>query len=53
MFSDFEIKEDASIKIGGLKASDKDKKIIADDTLDVRLLSQRDWFAENSGLNVE
>ncbi len=53
VFSDFEIKEDASIKIGGLKASDKDKKIIADDTLDVRLLSQRDWFAENSGLNVE
>lgn len=53
VFSRYEIEEDESISIGGLKASDKDKKIIADDTLDVRLLSQHDWFAENSGLDVE
>lgn len=44
--------EDTSIKIGGLKASDVCKKLFADDTLDVRLSSQRDWFMENSGLNI-
>ena len=53
VFSDYEIKEDNSISIGGFKASDKDGKIIADDTLDIRLDSQRSWFAENSGLNVD
>ena len=53
VFSDYEIKEDDSISIGGFKASDKNKKIIADDTLDIRLESQRGWFAENSGLNVD
>ena len=53
IFSDINVQEDNSIAIGGFKASDKDGKIIADDTLDIRLESKRGWFAENSGLNVD
>lgn len=37
IFSDLNVQEDNSIAIGGFKASDKDGKIIADDTLDIRL----------------
>ncbi len=53
LLSDYKIEEDSSISIGGVKASDMDKKIFADDTLDIRIHSQREWFMANSGLNVE
>ena len=43
---------DDSISIGGLKASCISLNILIDDTLDSRLISQREWFTENSGLKV-
>lgn len=44
------VEADASIVIGGLKA--QNGQLSADDTLDMRLASQKDWFLENSGLSV-
>lgn len=44
------VEADASIAIGGLKA--QNGQLSADDTLDIRLASQKDWFLENSGLSV-
>lgn len=43
-------KEDDSIRLGGLKFESADGKMIADDTLDERLNSQRNWFFEACGL---
>lgn len=47
-----EFKEDNSIRIGGLKAFCKADGILADNTIDLKLLDQREWFIENSGLKV-
>ena len=41
---------DDKIEIGGIKA--KFSRIIIDDTIDARLLSQVDWFEETSGLDI-
>lgn len=46
------IKEDGSISLGGLRASDKDSLVLADDTLDARLNAQRAEFAKKSGLKI-
>lgn len=43
---------DESIRIGGLKFSDMSGFKTADDTLDTRLHSGRDWFMKNSGLRL-
>ena len=43
-------KEDAGISLGGLRMSSADGRLTADDTLDTRLASQREWFQKNSGL---
>ncbi len=40
------------IKIGGLIAVNRNMNIIIDETLDSKLTDQREWFAENSKLNV-
>lgn len=47
-----EIKEDGKIVLGGLRASDKDSLVLADDTFDARLNAQRAEFAEKSGLKI-
>lgn len=53
MFSqDSEIKPDKKIKIGGIKGYCKSMGIIADETLDSKLDSQREWFLENATLSV-
>lgn len=41
-----------TIKIGGLKAMNKNCNLIIDDTLDSKLNDQYNWFYENSGLNI-
>lgn len=46
------VNPDDSIRLGGLRTSDGDGKRVADDTLDARLASQREWFRKNSGLIV-
>ena len=46
------VENDVAIKIGGIKGFCKDLKIVADNTLDSKLDSQKDWFTENSGLKV-
>ena len=48
-----EVRADASIRIGGLKASCEAKGLVADDTLDNRLQNQRGWFLEHAGLTLE
>ncbi len=48
-----EVRADASIRIGGLKASCETRGLVADDTLDSRLQSQRGWFLEHAGLTLE
>lgn len=50
---DCEVRADASIRLGGLKASCEAKGLLADDTLDARLQSQRGWFLEHAGLTLE
>ena len=47
-----EIVADKKIKIGGIKGYCRAMRIVADDTLDSKLDSQREWFNENSGLSV-
>ncbi len=47
-----EIVADKKIKIGGIKGYCRAMRIVADDTLDSKLDSQREWFIENSGLSV-
>ena len=49
---DVEIKADKSIKIGGIKGYCKSISIIADETLDSKLMMQKEWFIENAELKV-
>ncbi len=44
---------DDSILIGGCRAVSESSRLRADDTLDARLESQRDWFGEHSGLSAQ
>lgn len=46
----FEI--DRRITIGGIRAYCREMGVTADDTLDSRLEAQKQWFIENSGLEV-
>lgn len=48
-----EVRADASIRLGGLKALCAAKGLLADDTLDERLQSQRGWFLEHAELTLE
>ncbi len=43
---------DDGIRIGGCRAVSESSRLAADDTLDARLESQRDWFGEHSGLSA-
>ena len=44
--------EDASIRLGGLRATSADGRITADDTLDTLLAEQKRRFAEMAGLDI-
>lgn len=41
---------DATIRLGGLRA--KSGSVEADDTLDMKLEAQKDWFLQNSGMSI-
>ena len=44
--------EDASIRLGGLRAASSDGRVTADDTLDTLLTEQKRRFAETAGLDI-
>lgn len=45
-----EVREDASIRLGGLRFALEQSGLEADETLDAALDAQRQWFYENAGL---
>lgn len=45
-----EVTTDATIRLGGLRA--KSDAVEADDTLDMKLEAQKDWFLQNSGMSI-
>lgn len=47
-----EVKPDKKIKLGGIMGYCEKLGIVADETLDNKLLMQREWFIENSNLSV-
>lgn len=47
-----EVKADKTIIIGGVRGYCESMGIIADETLDSKLESQREWFVENAALSV-
>lgn len=47
-----EVKAIPEIKIGGIKVYCEEQAVIADETLDSKLESQKQWFIENSDLKV-
>lgn len=49
-----QIKEDANIKVGGVRAESLSEGKIIDDTLDERLFEQREWFLSHTAgeLNI-
>lgn len=46
------VKEDASIRLGGIAATDKDETLRADDTLDSRLKTEKKAFFENAEFKI-
>lgn len=52
IFTGSKITEDDKIKIGGFRAVNLSRGIVADATLDTALEGRREWFLENSGLSV-
>ncbi len=50
--ADVTVEYDDSIKIGGIKGYCQDLKIIADNTLDTKLMEAKDKFAVNSNLKI-
>ena len=44
------VQPDEGIRLGGLRA--KTGAVEADDTLDVKLDAQKDWFLQNSGMSI-
>ena len=47
-----EVEYDASIKTGGFKLKNNMARILIDETLDERLLEQKQWLLQNCGLKV-
>lgn len=46
------IEKNDTIKIGGLKGYSVSLGLVADETLDTKLESQRDWFTANCGIKI-
>lgn len=49
---DIEIKEDISIRIGGIKGFCEKLRVVADNTLDSKLENKKSWFMENADLKI-
>lgn len=47
-----DVKESNTITIGGLKGHSANLGLVADETLDTKLESQREWFTANCGISV-
>jgi V/A-type H+-transporting ATPase subunit E len=47
-----DVRENPDILLGGVIVYNRDKGLVIDETLDLKLSSQRDWFAANSGLSI-
>ena len=47
-----EVKEDDSIVIGGIRGSNLEMGLVADETMDSKLEAQYEWFFANSGLTI-
>lgn len=50
--SSVEIKEDITIRIGGVRGFCDSLKLVADNTLDSKLEAQKEWFVENADLRI-
>ncbi|MBQ5994714.1 MAG: hypothetical protein IJL63_02515 [Clostridia bacterium] len=48
----FKAVADSTIKLGGVKAVEEKSGCLADNTLDLKLASQREWLLENSDLKI-
>jgi hypothetical protein len=46
------VAESVSIVLGGVHVSNPSKGIVVDETLDLKLSSQKDWFTSESGLSI-
>lgn len=46
------VKAAYNIKIGGVLISNPSRGVVVDETLDLKLSSQKDWFASESGLSI-
>lgn len=46
------VKATYNIKIGGVLISSPSHGVVVDETLDLKLSSQKDWFASESGLSI-
>ncbi len=51
--ADSRLEADATIRLGGVRGENRVRGLIADDTLDQKLLLQREWFTAHSGLTIE
>ena len=49
---DSKVVESVNITLGGVLVSCTSKGIVVDETLDLKLSSQKDWFASESGLSI-
>lgn len=49
---DCKVLVDDNITLGGMRCTVEGSSVIADDTLETRLASQKEWFLENSGMSV-
>ena len=47
-----EVKADDSILIGGIRGSNAEMGLVADETMDSKLEAQYEWFFANSGLTI-
>ena len=47
-----EVKADDSIAIGGIRGSNLEMGVVADETMDSKLEAQYEWFFANSGLTI-
>lgn len=51
-FTKAQFKEDSSIVLGGIKACDSGERVMADDTLDMRLETQKSVFSQKADLKL-
>ena len=47
------VEENADIVLGGVIIINRDKGLVINETLDLKLMSQKDWYTGSSGLTLE